>query len=60
MFAKFFLGIFFSLKNTIFAEIRLADRKIPYTLLQKSDSTNNIYPIFAGISTTNQFSFFLQ
>jgi hypothetical protein len=34
MFAKFFLQKwFFKLKNTIFAEIRSADREIPYTLL---------------------------
>jgi hypothetical protein len=49
---------FFGLKNTLFAEIRSADRKIPYTLLQKSDSTKNFYPIFAGISATNRFSIF--
>jgi hypothetical protein len=31
---------FFALKNTIFAKIRSADSKIPYTQLRKSDSTN--------------------
>jgi hypothetical protein len=49
---------FFKLKNTIFAEIRSADREIPYTLLWESDYTKNFYPIFVVISATNQFSIF--